>query len=82
MFNLVEDFTYMEEVKVTSKRKKEPEEVLQEEKPVKPLREKKPAKGVKEDEEPELHWWNDGRLSKITGLVLICGFYILSFYPC
>lgn len=53
------------------------EEEVAVEKPVKAPREKKAAKKVKEPEEPATKWWNDGRLSKISGLLLILFSFVL-----
>jgi len=68
----------MEEIKVTPKKKKEPVEVVQEEKPVKPAREKKVVKKTKDDKEPESGWHNDGRLAKIGGLSLVLFSFVLA----
>ncbi|MES2622200.1 MAG: DNA translocase FtsK 4TM domain-containing protein, partial [Bacteroidota bacterium] len=68
----------MEEIKVVPKKKKEPEELLQEEKPVKQTREKKTEKKQKEDKSPEPKWWNDGRLVKVSGLLLMLFSFILA----
>jgi S-DNA-T family DNA segregation ATPase FtsK/SpoIIIE len=68
----------MEEIKVTTKKKKEPVEPVQEEKPVKAAREKKPVKKAKDDKEPEPTWYNDGRMAKISGLTLILFSFILA----
>ena len=68
----------MEEIKVTPKKKKEPIEVMQDEKPVKPAREKKVVKKTKDDKEPESGWHNDGRLAKIGGLSLILFSFVLA----
>ncbi len=73
---LVADFTDMEETLTASKKKKEGEVILQEEKPAKP-REKKAAKKIKE-EGPIAKWWNDGRASKISGLVLMLFSFVLA----
>ena len=78
MLNLEAYYNQMEEIKVTSKKKKEPAEVVQEEKPVKPVREKKVVKKAKDDTEPESTWHNDGRIAKITGLGLILFSFILA----
>jgi len=78
MLNLEAYYNQMEEIKVTSKKKKEPAEVVQEEKPVKPVREKKVVKKAKDDTEPESTWYNDGRIAKITGLGLILFSFILA----
>ena len=56
MPTLVSDFTDMEEVIATPKRKKEPEVVLQEETATKSVREKKPVKKAKSRPlEPVIH---------------------------
>ncbi len=68
----------MEEIKITPKKKKEPVDVIQEEKSVKPTREKKVVKKSKDDKEPELGWHNDGRLAKIGGLSLILFSFVLA----
>lgn len=76
--NLEADFNSMEEVKPVAKKKKEVEEEVAVEKPIKAPREKKPTKKGKEQEEPETKWWNDGRLSKISGLLLILFSFVLA----
>ena len=68
----------MDEVTITSKKKKDTAETIQEEKPVKQPREKKPVKKTKDDKEPEPTWYNDGRLAKIAGLSLILFSFILA----
>ncbi len=78
MLNLVAHYIGMEEVKISPKKKKEPEEVLEEEKPLKPIREKRVAKKTKEETAPEPTWWNDGRLSKISGLLFVMFSFILA----
>ena len=54
----------MEEIAVTPKKKKEAVEIELDEKPAKTVREKKPVKKTKGDKEPEVTWYNDGRLAK------------------
>jgi S-DNA-T family DNA segregation ATPase FtsK/SpoIIIE len=68
----------MEEVKPITKKKTEPEDEIPMEKPIKTPREKKTAKKVKEQDEPQNKWWNDGRLSKISGLLLIFFSFVLA----
>ncbi|MCW5907380.1 MAG: DNA translocase FtsK 4TM domain-containing protein [Chitinophagales bacterium] len=69
--NLEVDFNEMEEVKPLPKKKKEAEELEQPENATKPAREKRSNRKAKEAQEPEVKWWNDGRLSKISGLLFI-----------
>src|SRR5580704_4581431 len=75
----------MEEVKPSPRAKKERETIElplervgaePEDKQAKQAREKKAAK-KKDEKEPEPKWWNDGRLSKISGLSLILFSFIL-----
>ncbi len=68
----------MEETLIIPKKKREPEEILQDEKPVKQPREKKPMKKEKEPAQPEVKWWKDERLPKISGLLLILFSFILA----
>ncbi len=75
MLNLVAHNIWMEEITVKPRKRKEPEEVIEAEYPVKQPRDKKPSKKAKEEEKSAGHWWNDGRISKISGLGLI----LLSF---
>lgn len=49
----------------------EQEEVVQPETTTPKVKREKKVKKPKEDKEPELRFWNDGRLPKITGLFLI-----------
>lgn len=78
---LVADFTDMEETTTPHKKRKVAEEALPTDnttdKPVKP-REKKSAKKSKEEIYTEPKWWNDGRLSKISGIVLLLTSFILA----
>lgn len=68
---LVHNISAMKEKKASPELIVEPDEVVQEDKAaVKTTREKKPKK-AKEEKEPTPRFWNDGRLSKIGGLVLL-----------
>ena len=74
----------MEETKpiTASKRhkKQDMEDMPKEEPKAKPARSKKPS--PKADFEPEgdepLHWWSDGRLTKIAGMGLLLGSFLLA----
>ncbi len=79
---LVADFTTMEETATTAKKKKGTEDVLEITNPdinvPKILKEKKLTKKPKVDKEPETSWRNDGRLPKITGLLLTLFSFVLA----
>ncbi len=75
---LVSIKTDMEETIVAPKKKKEIEEILQEEKPVKQPREKKPVKKEKEPALPQVKWWKDERIPKVSGLLLILFSFVLA----
>ncbi|HWB62839.1 MAG TPA: DNA translocase FtsK 4TM domain-containing protein [Chitinophagales bacterium] len=80
MLNLVADFTEMEEIELKPKRKKESAEAEPvAEKQVKPAKEKekKPGKKPKVEEELTQHWWNDGRLTSMAGLLLLVFSFVL-----
>ncbi|MDB5283031.1 MAG: translocase FtsK [Bacteroidota bacterium] len=68
----------MEEIKTTPKRKKVPEELVLDAEFVAPNREKKAVKKPKETKPAEPTWWNDGRMSKITGLFLMMFSFVLA----
>lgn len=77
LYILVADFTDMEETTTTPKKKKAPAEEL--EQAAKPVRERKANKKTKEDATPaEPRFWNDGRLAKISGLLLILFSFVLA----
>ncbi len=79
---LVADFTDMEEITTPAKKKKADSEALTVEvaadKPVKPAREKKAVKKPKEIAEQAPKWWSDGRLTKISGLVLLLFSFVMA----
>lgn len=75
--NLEVDFNEMEEVKPVVKKKKEADEWEQPQPAAKTAREKKGSRKAKEAEQPAPNWWNDGRLSKISGLLLILFSFML-----
>ena len=79
---LIADFTTMEETVTTPKKKKAAEDVFEitnaEITAPKPPKEKKQPKKLKEDKEPESNWRNDGRLAKITGLLLTLFSFVLA----
>jgi S-DNA-T family DNA segregation ATPase FtsK/SpoIIIE len=62
----------------------EPEVVVVKKKPTvadketKPVREKKTTKKVTEPESPVAKWWNDGRVSKISGLLLVLTSFVMA----
>jgi S-DNA-T family DNA segregation ATPase FtsK/SpoIIIE len=75
----------MEETKpiTASKRhkKEDMEDAAQEQPKAKPARTKKPSPKAdfeQEDGDEKLHWWRDGRLSKIAGMGFLLGSFILA----
>lgn len=78
--NLEADFDSMEEdVKPAKRKVKEAEAETPVDKPIKAQRPKKENRKEKEAsaEEPQPTWWNDGRMSKISGLLLILFSFVL-----
>lgn len=75
LYILVADFTDMEETTTTPKKKKA--SVEDTEATAKSNRERKNTKKAKEETAVEPRFWNDGRLSKISGLLLILLSFIL-----
>lgn len=75
LYILVADFTDMEDTTTTPKKKKA--SVEDTEATAKPNRERKITKKAKEETTVEPRFWNDGRLSKISGLLLILLSFIL-----
>lgn len=75
LYILVADFTDMEDTTTTPKKKKA--SVEDTEATAKPNRERKITKKAKEETTMEPRFWNDGRLSKISGLLLILLSFVL-----
>lgn len=79
---LVADFNDMEELNKTSAAQGSADDISAAAKTVKAPREKKPAARKAKDKPAETDyetstWWNDGRLSKISGLLLLLSAFML-----
>ena len=72
---LLADFTTMAETTNISKKKAETELITENEKSTKQPREKKASK---KEKEPEVKWWNDGRVSKISGLLFLLFSFVMA----
>jgi S-DNA-T family DNA segregation ATPase FtsK/SpoIIIE len=72
---LLADFTTMAETTTISKKKAETELITENEKSTKQPREKK---APKKEKEPEVKWWNDGRVSKISGLLFLLFSFVMA----
>ncbi len=80
LISILEDrFTWhMEETKTGSRKKKDIEVELPLEKSNKAEKGKRSAKQAKSSEDTAPKWWNDGRLSKISGLLLILFSFVMA----